>query len=162
MYRFGQAAAAIGITEAALRNWMTRNTIDLWGERPAAGWRTFTKRDVLVLALANEMVRYGAKVDHAVRAVQFAMADAPGADPYRLPAELYAVALPDGTWDLRGDEGAALAVAARPTLIKLFPTRIMAPVNHQLVKFDAEAEVAHMLRNASDPFKDIGVKGIDG
>lgn len=73
MYRFGQVAAAIGMNEGQFRNWLTRDRIVLSGHRTSGGWRTFTERDVMVLALAAELVRFGARVFEAVKAVSSAV-----------------------------------------------------------------------------------------
>lgn len=131
-YRFGQTAAAIGVTGAALRNWMSRNEVDLWGERPEGGWRSFSDRDVYVLALAAELVNYGAKVDEAVNAVQGAIANAPGGDPLGLPSYLYAARSRFGGWEMHADEGLALTLANHRSVIKLAPTVIMAEANARL------------------------------
>ncbi|GLT00116.1 hypothetical protein GCM10007897_15000 [Sphingobium jiangsuense] len=69
-YRFSQAAEIIGISRAALRNWMTRNQLDLFDERPANGWRSFSENDVMILALAAKLVAFGASVDDAVMAAK--------------------------------------------------------------------------------------------
>lgn len=131
MYRFGQVASAIGVTEAALRNWLTRNNVALWSERPEGGWRSFALRDVYVLALSAELVGYGAKVDDAVNAVQSALAEVLGHEPDKLPSYLYAVRTQFG-WELLADEGMALHLGGDRSVIKLAPLVIMQHARQRL------------------------------
>lgn len=141
-FRFGQAAEAIGVKEAALRNWLSRNNVDLWGERPDGGWRTFTARDVLILSLAAELVSFGAKVDDAVFAVQAAVADAPGADPFELPATLYGARSVFGGWELHADKGMAKSLAGNRSVLELPALYICAQANAKMRAMEREAQQA--------------------
>ena len=97
-YRFGAVAAAIDVKEQTLRNWLFRGkNLDLFTERPAGGWRAFEERDVWVLALVVEFMRFGANINEAVDASRQAMDIRRDAyNPMSLPKELYAAPLPDG------------------------------------------------------------------
>ena len=119
-YRFSQAAAAIGVTEAALRNWMTRNDLDLFGERPKGGWRSFNRKDVFVLALAAEMVRFGAPVKEAVDAARQGLGMTDLVSLEGMPRWLFCA--PDGFgtgWGAWDDEGLAMELTGGPSLLKI-------------------------------------------
>ncbi len=127
-YRFSEAAAAIGITEAALRNWMTRNKLDLFEERPEGGWRTFSENDVLVLALAAKLVTFGAKVDEAVQAAGIALANVNFSTMAGLPRYYWAAPSRFGGWHVDADEGMTLHQAADggAAAIRIAPTMVLA------------------------------------
>jgi hypothetical protein len=133
MYRFGLAAAAIGMSEAALRNWMTRNKIDLWEQRPEGGWRQFSLRDVFVLSLVAELVSYGARVDQGVAAVQAALAEVPENEPINLPNPLYGSRTRFGDWELHGDPAMALHLNGGRCILKIFPMQVMSEANNRLM-----------------------------
>ncbi|NYZ14228.1 hypothetical protein HL658_16855 [Azospirillum sp. RWY-5-1] len=64
--RFTLAAitAGLGIPEATVRNWLTRNQIDLGASegRQRGKWRLFSTRDVLVIATCYHLSRLGVPV----------------------------------------------------------------------------------------------------
>lgn len=118
MYKFGQVAAAIGVSEASLRNWMTRYELDLFGARPRGGWRTFIEKDVYVLALAAELVRFGGTVCEAVGAARQRLGLIDAANFEELPRYIYAA--PDGPgWFTADDEGMVAAKTNSPTIVKI-------------------------------------------
>ncbi len=126
-YRFGQAAKAIGVTEAALRNWMTRNQLDLFDERPANGWRSFSENDVMVLALAAKLVAFGASVDDAVRATTDALANVNFRNMDGLPYYYWAAPSRLGGWFLCDKEELVLseAVDGGDAAVRIAPIRVL-------------------------------------
>lgn len=68
-YQFPQAAAAIGVTVAALRNWVHRDRLPIWDDRGEGDWRTFTESQIIALAMTGELVRHKIRVRHAYLAV---------------------------------------------------------------------------------------------
>lgn len=88
MYRFKQAASAIGISEPALRAWLTRENLGIWDDRPQRGWRTFTDDDISKLALVAELVSYNAKVKEAFDLIESIVLSVGKGDPARLPDAL--------------------------------------------------------------------------
>lgn len=118
MFRFSQAAAAIGVTEAALRNWMTRNNLDLFDARPAGGWRTFSERDIFVLAIAAELIRFNAPVRAAVEAARTGLGDMNFKTLAGMPNHLFAAPNAHG-WDARTDEGLVRATSGSHSILKI-------------------------------------------
>ncbi len=55
--RFRHAVEAIGVTKKTLRNWLARGQVRL--EEPSEGWATFSRLDLVRLALTSELVGYG-------------------------------------------------------------------------------------------------------
>lgn len=108
-YRFGAVAAAIGVNDQTLRNWLFRNkNLDLFTKRPLGGWRSFDERDVWVLALVVELMRFGATINEAVDASRQAMDIRRDArSPETLPRALYAAPSPNG-WEIDEDKGLIL------------------------------------------------------
>jgi hypothetical protein len=118
MYKFRQVAAAIGVSEASLRNWMTRYELDLSGSRPKGGWRTFIEKDVYVLALAAELVRFGGTVCEAIGAARQRLGLMDATTFEGLPRFMYAA--PDGAgWFTADDEGIVAAKTKSPTVVKI-------------------------------------------
>lgn len=101
MFRFGQASQAIGISEGALRNWIARDQLDLWEDREGAGWRSFTEEQIYHLALVAVLVRFGAKVTEAHKAVtQARQRYFRGFHSSEMPSVLYARECENGSWEI--------------------------------------------------------------
>jgi len=118
-YRFAQVAKAIGVTEPGLRNWMTRNKLDLFEGRPERGWRSFSENDVFVLALAAELVRFGAPVEDAVDAVRGGLAEVNFRTWEGLPTHLYASPCRFGGWRAYKDEAFATGMSSSGSVLKV-------------------------------------------
>lgn len=105
-YRFGVVAAALGVNEQTLRNWLHRaKDPDLFTERPQGGWRSFDERDVWVLAIVAEFMRFGATTNEAVDAARQAMDIRRNARTLEgVPRSLFAAPSPDG-WFVNEDKG---------------------------------------------------------
>lgn len=109
IYRFGVVAAAIGVNEQTLRNWLFRaKDLDLFTERPQGGWRSFDERDVWVLAIVVELMRFGATINEAVDAARQAMdIRRNGRTLEGVPHSLFAAPAPDG-WFVGEDKSLVL------------------------------------------------------
>lgn len=137
MYRFGHVAHAIGLGEPALRNWLRRNKIDLFEAQPESGWRIFTENDVFVLALAAELVRFGAPVKEAVDAVRTAMGMVNFKTWDKLPNYIYAA--PDQVgWYASENEG-LVSDRGGPTLIKVAVPVVMSAARKRLLAYEGAA-----------------------
>lgn len=123
MYRFGLVARAIGLGEPALRNWLRRNEIDLFEPKPESGWLTFTLNDVFVLAIAAQLVRFGAPVKAAVDGVRCGLGSVNFETLEGLPDYLFAAPFGE-RWEVSGNENLVSSMCG-PVLIKLAPAIIM-------------------------------------
>ena len=132
MYRFGQAAIAIGIPEASLRNWMTRNKLDLFDARPDRGWRTFTENDVYILAMARELVKFGVPVKSAVDAVRIGLGGTNFETWDGLPTFLFAAPDHADEWVCDQDEGLVLTVTGSATVAKVAVPIVLAAARRRL------------------------------
>jgi hypothetical protein len=137
-YRFSQAAAALGMTEAALRNWMTRSKLDLWGTRPSGGWRTFTDEDVIVLAVAACMVRFGAGANAAVDAIRRVIVNA---EP--IPYSIFAAPYPrgsalDGKWRASTDKELVDQMTGGAGVLEIPANRLAAAALKRLAAGEAD------------------------
>ena len=136
MYRFKQAAYAIGISEAALRGWLTREELGIWGERPKGGWRQFDEETVYRLAIVAELVSYGVKIMNAYEALELVLVEVPGMSVTELPDLLYA-RRDEGYWSLHLKPilptGGAGEIRAR-SLLTILPQRI---INETRVRLEA-------------------------
>lgn len=135
MYRFPQAAMGIGLTEPALRNWVGRNDVDLFGERPKGGWRWFSENDVFVLAVAAELVRFGAKVQPAVDAAREGLAFTNFSTWEGLPNHLYAAPEATGRWVANSNRELVLEVTGALTLVELNVPRILQATRVRLAQY---------------------------
>lgn len=63
--RFSTAAAAIGLTPKAFRNWLQRYDLHLLSDYKTRGWTDFQLGDVSILAITRELVRWGVGVEAA-------------------------------------------------------------------------------------------------
>ena len=61
--RFSHAVYALGVTQKTLRNWLSREQVEL--DADAEGWRSFSVLDLAKLTITNELVRYGIGVSAA-------------------------------------------------------------------------------------------------
>jgi hypothetical protein len=119
-YRFGTVAAAIGVNDQTLRNWLFRNKdLDLFTKRPPGGWRWFDERDVWVLSLVVEFMRFGATIAEAVDASRQAMDIRRNArSPETLPDTLYAA--PSGYgWEIDEDKSLAIDRSGSPSVLEI-------------------------------------------
>lgn len=131
MYRFGQVAVAVGLGEPALRNWLRRNKIDLFEAQPESGWRVFTENDVFVLAIAAELVRFGAPVKQAVDAVRQAMGFVNFKTWEHLPSYIYAA--PDSVgWHAADNEGLIHDLCG-PVYVKVSVPEVMSAARKRLL-----------------------------
>jgi len=137
MYRFGHVAHAIGLGEPALRNWLRRNKIDLFEAQPESGWRIFTENDVFVLALAAELVRFGAPVKEAVDAMRAAMGMVNFKTWDKLPNYIYAAPVEPG-WYASENEG-LVADRSGPTLVKVAVPVVMSAARKRLLAYEGGA-----------------------
>ena len=137
MYRFGHVAHAIGLGEPALRNWLRRNKIDLFEPQPESGWRIFTENDVLVLALAAELVRFGAPVKEAVDAMRSAMGMVNFKTWDKLPNYIYAA--PDELGWYASENEALVADRGGPTLVKVAAPIVMSAARKRLLAYEGGA-----------------------
>lgn len=140
-YRFAQAAQAVGVTEAALRNWMTRNKLDLSEGRPERGWRQFSESDVFVLGLAVELVNYGAVVGEAVEAARIGLADTNYATLEGLPRYLYAARSRFGGWEIGQDNGMVRELSGARSVIEIAVPIVLAGVRRRLTGDSQEHNV---------------------
>ena len=121
-YRFGAAAAAIGISEQALRNWLTRNEVDLFEKRPGGGWRSFSESDIFVLSVTAELVKFGCPVDDAVRIARECLGSMNFATLTDMPQHIWAAPMPESSarqklrWEGATDYGLLWAYREREPL----------------------------------------------
>lgn len=133
MYRFGQVAHAVGLGEPALRNWLRRNKVDLYQEQPVSGWRVFVEKDVLVLALAVQLVRFGSPVKAAVEAVQNGLFEWDFETWENLPEWLYFAPSPyDETWEAASDEK-QLSSLFGPVYVKVHVPLVLREAHRRLL-----------------------------
>lgn len=69
--RFRHAAAAIGVTRKTLRNWLARGQVEI--ETPSVGWASFSRLDLVRLAVTAELVGYGMGITVAFRTAETAV-----------------------------------------------------------------------------------------
>ena len=131
MYRFKQAAYAIGITEAALRNWLTREKLGIWGERPEGGWRTFDETAIFKLAIVAELVSFGIKVMDAYQALELVLVEIPGMSVTDLPDFLYA-RRDDDFWTLHAKPKLPAIEGRARSLLVILPQRIINDARRRL------------------------------
>jgi len=119
-YRFGAVAAAIAVNEQTLRNWLYRGKdLDLFTDRQPGGWRSFEERDVWVLALVVEFMRYGANINEAVDAARQAMHVGRNARTLEgVPGHLYAAPHPDG-WVVNEDKNLVLTTSGSRSALEI-------------------------------------------
>ena len=136
-YRFGQVAAAAGVSDSTLRNWLFRaetrgKKLDLFTDRPAAGgWRSFDERDVWVFALAAEFMRHGAVIEEAVDAARQGMGLYSPDDLSNVPSYLYAA--PDSLgWVILEDEGMVRDISGHLTVLKIAFREVLATASSRL------------------------------
>lgn len=72
--RHSRAAKAIGRTPKTLRNWLQRDGLVLFSEANE-GWREYSPSDVALLALVNEITKYGPEVSTACTLAKSALAE---------------------------------------------------------------------------------------
>ena len=133
MYRFSQVASAIGITEAALRSWLTRHRIDVGTNRPEGGWRSFDSEDVYKLAVVAEMLKFGLTVTEAYQALTKCLEDTAHGTVSGLPDFLYARPDKDG-WRLLDKPMLPVGEGNPRSLLLLLPQRI---ANEASMKLEA-------------------------
>lgn len=142
-HRFAAAALAIGISEAALRNWLTRNKVDLHDARPEGGWRGFTEADIIVLAVASHLVGFGMPVATAIDGVRTRLGFANLETYENLPEVLYA-SRHWGSWVIETDFG-ILGMHYRPgipaSFIQVNIRRCIADTRHRLAMVEKGAGV---------------------
>ncbi|OHT22180.1 hypothetical protein [Edaphosphingomonas haloaromaticamans] len=63
--RFSDAAKAIETTPKALRNWIARRQVVLYGQEDTRVWHDFSLADVASLAITRRLVDFGLKVEEA-------------------------------------------------------------------------------------------------
>lgn len=118
-YRFGAVATAIGVNDQTLRNWLFRGKdLDLFTERPPGGWRAFEERDVWVLAMVVEFMRFGSTINEAVDAARQAMGLSNPRTLEGVPLYLYSAPRPDG-WVVNEDKGLVLEVSGCPSVLEI-------------------------------------------
>lgn len=132
-YRFGQVAAAIGVKEQTLRNWLFRHDdLDLFTARPKGGWRSFEEKDVFILAVAAELIRFGAPVKVAIDAVRQGLGFVDFDQVQTIPRLLYAAPDSDG-WYCDPDENLVRHVAPALTVAKISVLEVLAAARGRLV-----------------------------
>lgn len=144
-YRFGQAAAAIGVKEQTLRNWLFRHgDFDLFNERPEGGWRAFTEADVIVLAVTAELIRVSnATVSQAISAVRLALGEMDFLTNAGMPNVIHFA--PNGLrWFADENEKLVREVTGSPTVVSLaVPIVIRSAVGRLRFSFeDLKAQLA--------------------
>jgi hypothetical protein len=134
VYRFGQAAAALGVPEQRLRNWLHRHKeIDLFGSRPQGGWRSFTEEDLFVLAVAARLFAYGCPFVTAVNEVRCALDAKWLVEPAKAPPFLFAAETASG-WCATTDENLLWAYNGRhlTDLVRISLPQLFAEVRRRV------------------------------